>query len=79
MDALWADTPSALAFFIAGAGQGGDASWGSGFTTDKALIAVNEYSGAPGQRLGFGGRGRHSRVVGVSVCVSQQACVRSGL
>ncbi|KIZ00473.1 hypothetical protein MNEG_7489 [Monoraphidium neglectum] len=46
MDALWEDTPAALTFFIAGAGQGGASTWGSGFVTDKAIVAVNDYSGA---------------------------------
>jgi hypothetical protein len=45
MDALWSDTPGALAFFVAGGGQGGASTWGSGFATDKATIAVNDYSG----------------------------------
>lgn len=46
MDALWGASPGSLAFFVAGAGQGGDEKWGSGFVTDKATIAVNDYSGA---------------------------------
>jgi hypothetical protein len=45
MDVLWAETPGAVVFFVAGAGQGGDSNWGSGFATDKATIAVNDYSG----------------------------------
>ncbi|GBF99351.1 glycoside hydrolase [Raphidocelis subcapitata] len=44
MDALWADTPERAVFFVEGAGQGGDDRWGSGFDTDKATIAVNEFS-----------------------------------
>lgn len=45
MDALWADTPGTPLFFVTGAGQGGASTWGSGFVTDKATIAVNDYSG----------------------------------
>ncbi|KAI8463446.1 MAG: hypothetical protein J3K34DRAFT_443952 [Monoraphidium minutum] len=44
MDAIWADTPSAPLFFVNGAGQGGASTWGSGFATDKATIAVNDFS-----------------------------------
>jgi hypothetical protein len=45
MDALWDTTPGGVVFFVAGAGQGGAGNWGSGFTTDKATVAVNDYSG----------------------------------
>ena len=54
MDALWTDTPSGVIFFVEGAGQGGVANWGSGFTTDKAVIAVNDFSGGGGQSGGVG-------------------------
>lgn len=57
MDALWEAMPGGVVFFTEGAGQGGAASWGSGFTTDKAVIAVNDYSGARGARPGCGSHG----------------------
>lgn len=51
MDALWAETPGGVAFFVEGAGQGGAATWGHGFVTDREIVAVNDYSG---ERLGAG-------------------------